>query len=140
MQQPQITLNHIGVATDRLPELKKLFQLLGIAEGPVESVPEQGVDVHFQTLEGAAPHIEFLEVKDPEGTVAQFIKKRGPGIHHLSFEVATGGLDPLCMKLKQAGYRLTYDAPKKGAQGMRMNFIHPASASGVLIELMEKAA
>ncbi len=138
-QSPSITLNHIGVATNQLTQLKRLFQILGILPGITESVPEQGVDVHFYNLTGQAPHIEFLEVTDPEGTVAQFIKKRGPGVHHLAFEVAAGSLDRLCDELKKEGYRLTYDAPKKGAQSMRINFIHPATASGLLIELMEKS-
>lgn len=99
----------------------------------------QGVQVHFFNLPGDAPHLELLEVKDPEGTVSKFIKKRGPGIHHLSFSVESGKLDSLCAALKNEGFRFTYDTPQKGAQGMRINFIHPATAGGVLIELMEAA-
>ena len=74
---------------------------------------------------------------DPEGAVAKFIQKRGPGIHHLSFRVEKGELDPLCDKLKAEGYRLIYDAPRDGAHQMRINFIHPSSAGGILIEVME---
>ena len=137
-----VTLNHIGIATESgdgksSQQLEKLFKLLKINRGISESVPEQGVDVHFFNLDGTPPHLELLAVKDPNGTVAQFIKKRGPGIHHLSFQVEQGTLDSLCTKLLGEGFKLIYDRPKAGAQNMRMNFVHPATAGGILIELME---
>ncbi len=134
-----LTLNHIGVAVKDLPEMKKLFAVLGLSITGTEPVPEQGVTTHFLPLPKAAPSIELLEVTDPEGTVAQFIKKRGPGIHHLSFTVTKGELDTLCEKLVQSGYRMIYPSPKNGAHSMRINFIHPASAGGMLIEIMEPA-
>jgi methylmalonyl-CoA/ethylmalonyl-CoA epimerase len=136
--KPTVTLNHIGIATATgNTQLEKLFRILGITRGISEPVAEQGVNVHFFNLEGTPPHLELLEVQDPEGTVAGFIKKRGAGIHHLSFLVETGKLDELCARLKTEGYKFTYEQPKKGAQNMRINFIHPTTAGGVLIELME---
>lgn len=132
-----ITLNHIGVAVQNLPELKRLFSLLGLQVTSTEPVPEQGVTTHFLPLPLQPASIELLEITDPEGTVAKFVAKRGPGIHHLSFTVLPGELDPLCAKLVHEGYRLTYAAPKSGAHSMRINFIHPATAGGMLIELME---
>jgi methylmalonyl-CoA epimerase len=132
-----IRLDHIGVAVKDLPQLKRLFEILGLTVSHTESVPDQGVNTHFLPLPRETTSIELLEVTDPEGTVAKFIEKRGPGIHHLSFAMKTGELDPLCAKLRTAGYRLTYDAPKAGAHSMRVNFIHPASAGGLLIEVME---
>jgi methylmalonyl-CoA/ethylmalonyl-CoA epimerase len=133
------TLDHIGVAVADLPGLQRLFQLLGLNTGHIESVPEQGVRAHFIPLPLAQAQLELLEVTDPEGTVARFIQKRGPGIHHLSFRVPAGELDALCAKLKEEGYRLIYDSPKAGAHQMKINFIHPASAGGMLIEVMEPA-
>ena len=88
-------------------------------------------------VERKGSHLELLEVSHPEGPVAKFIQKHGPGIHHLSFRLNAGELDPLCAQLIAEGYRLTYPAPKPGAHQMRINFIHPASAGGILIELME---
>jgi methylmalonyl-CoA epimerase len=132
-------LNHIGIAVSQLPELKRLFLLLGLTTTHSEAVPEQGVVTHFLPLPREQASLEFLEVSDPEGTVAKFIQKRGPGIHHLSFEVPTGTLDGLCKTLGESGYRLIYAAPKPGAHAMRVNFIHPQSAGGILIEVMEKA-
>lgn len=135
-----ITLNHIGIATQSgNSDLARLFQILGFTRGVSEKVADQGVSVHFFNLEGTPPHLELLEVDDPEGTVAKFIQKRGPGIHHLSFLIDSGGLDPLCAKLKNEGFKFTYESPKRGAQNMRINFIHPATSGGVLIELMESA-
>lgn len=133
----KVSLNHIGVAVNQLPEMKKLFSLLGLSVDHTEAVPDQGVVTHFIPLPVQPAAVELLEVTDPEGTVAKFIGKRGPGIHHLSFTVEKGELDPLSKKLRDAGYRLIYDQPKNGAHAMRINFIHPASAGGILIEIME---
>jgi methylmalonyl-CoA epimerase len=132
-------LNHIGIAVADLPQVKKLFSILGFAVAGTENVPEQGVNTHFLPLPHQPAQLELLEVVDPQGTVAKFIEKRGPGIHHLSFTVARGELDPLCGKLKHEGFRLIYEAPKAGAHRMRINFVHPAAAGGMLIEIMEPA-
>ena len=134
----KVTLNHIGIATaSGNTQLEKLFRILGITRGVSEEVKDQGVNVHFFNLEGTPPHLELLEVLDPAGSVAKFIEKRGAGIHHLSFQVESGSLDSLSDTLKKEGFKFTYEAPKLGAQDMRINFIHPATAGGVLIELME---
>ncbi|MBC7692806.1 MAG: methylmalonyl-CoA epimerase [Methylotenera sp.] len=135
-----VSLNHIGIAVSHLPEIQKLFSLLGLNVGHTEPVPEQGVTTHFIPLPRVDTALELLEVTDPVGTVAKFIDKRGPGIHHLSFIVGKGELDALCQKLRSAQVRLIYDAPKAGAHRMRINFIHPGSAGGILIELMEPQA
>jgi methylmalonyl-CoA/ethylmalonyl-CoA epimerase len=135
-----ITLNHVGIAVEKPDALSRLFKILGFTKGRVEAVEDQGVQTHFFGTPEIDVHLELLEVIDPEGTVAKFIQKRGPGIHHLSFLVPTGLLDAKCQELVAAGYRLTYPAPKSGAQNMRINFIHPATTGGVLIELMEPAA
>jgi methylmalonyl-CoA epimerase len=134
-----IRLNHIGIAVADLPALTRLFGILGLEVNHIEPVPEQGVRTHFLPIQpdASGSHLEFLEVLDPQGTVAQFIQKRGPGIHHLSFTVPKGNLDALCRRLKEEGYRLIYEQPKAGAHQMRINFIHPASAGGMLIEIME---
>jgi methylmalonyl-CoA/ethylmalonyl-CoA epimerase len=136
-----VILNHIGIAVADLPGVKKLFAILGMGVTQVEPVQEQGVQTHFLpfAVEGDGSHLELLEVTDPEGTVAKFIQKRGAGIHHLSFRVGKGELDPLCARLASEGYRLIYDRPRPGAHRMRINFLHPASAGGMLIELMEPA-
>jgi methylmalonyl-CoA/ethylmalonyl-CoA epimerase len=137
MLEVGIHLDHIGIAVSHLPEMKKLLSLLGLQAGHIEDVPEQGVRTHFFPVSGERSHLELLEPVDSQGTVSKFIEKKGAGIHHLSFRVAAGRLDSLCQKLRDEGYRLIYENPKAGAHGMRINFIHPASAGGILIEIME---
>jgi methylmalonyl-CoA/ethylmalonyl-CoA epimerase len=132
-------LNHIGIAVSDRAKLEKLFRLLGLSVARSEPVPEQGVVTHFLPMPQTVTSLELLEATDPQGTIAKFIASRGPGIHHLSFELRTGELDPLSARLAAEGFRLIYEAPRPGAHGMRVNFIHPASAGGVLIEVMEKS-
>ncbi len=133
----KIWLNHIGVAVSDPAGLTRTLELLGFGKTHVEDVPEQGVRTHFIPLSQATTQVELLEVTDPEGTVAKFLEKKGPGVHHLSFEVERGALDGLVAKLSAAGLQWIYPAPRPGAHGMRVNFVHPKSAGGVLIELME---
>lgn len=136
----KIWLNHIGIAVQEPEALTRTLALLGFSKTHVEEVPEQGVRTHFIPLTPASTQVELLEVMDPQGTVAKYLEKKGPGVHHLSFEVEVGQLDLLQKKLAEAGLQWIYPAPKPGAHGMRVNFIHPKSAGGVLIELMEKKA
>lgn len=133
------SLNHIGIAVSDLNAMKRLFAILGLSVDHVEAVPEQGVVTHFLPLPLEQGNLEFLEPTDPEGTISKYLQKKGPGIHHLSFKVKTGELDSLSDRLRGEGYRLIYDASRMGAHGMRVNFIHPASAGGILVEIMEKA-
>lgn len=139
-EKTKIALNHIGVAVSDLPGMKKLFSILGLSIDHTEAVPDQGVVTHFIPLPVLPAAIELLEVTDPAGTVQKYIDKRGPGIHHLSFTVEKGTLDSLCTKLSSEGYRMIYPSPKLGAHSMRINFIHPASAGGMLIEIMEPSS
>ncbi len=117
--------------------MKRLFGLLGFGVAHTEAVPSQGVTTHFLPLPRVETNLELLEVTDPQGTVAKFIEKRGPGIHHLSFELPKGSLDSTTQTLRDAGYRMIYDAARPGAHQMRVNFIHPSTAGGLLIEIME---
>ena len=132
-----VTLNHIGIAVEDLPQVKKLFSILGLSVISKEVVPEQQVITHFLPLPLAPGQLELLEPTESAGTIGQFIKKKGPGIHHLSFSVPIGELNTLCQSLRSSGYRLIYDQSRTGAHGMKINFIHPSSTGGILIELME---
>lgn len=132
------SLDHIGIAVGNLPELRKLFGILGFDESHQEKVEDQGVMTHFLPMP-EPPRLELLVPleDDTDGAITRFVQSRGPGIHHLSFRVKNGELDPLCGRLRQEGYRLVYDEPRGGAHGMRINFIHPKTAGGILIEIME---
>ena len=136
------SLNHIGIAISDLPQMTKLFGLLNLKIDHSEKVLEQGVVTHFLPLplptSGKPSSLELLEpIRSEEGTIALFLKKKGPGIHHLAFSVNKGELDPLSERLRNEGFRLIYEQSQSGAHGMRVNFIHPGSAGGILVELTE---
>ncbi len=81
--------------------------------------------------------IELLESTDPEGTIAKFIDKKGEGIHHLAFAVADGVQNAL-NEVAEKGVQLLDKAPRKGAEGLSIAFVHPKSTIGVLTEFCEK--
>ena len=130
-------LNHIGIAVEDLPRMKQLFALLNLSIQNTEDVPDQGVKTHFLPLPIEQVQLELLEPMNPSGPVAQFLQKKGPGIHHLAFTVRKGELDALCQTLRTEGFQLIYEQPRPGAHGMRVNFIHPKTSGGILIEVME---
>lgn len=132
-----IRLNHIGIAVTDLSKLNRILAILGITKLHSEEVADQQVNTHFFPVDGSKTNLELLEPLSKDSAIAKFIEKRGPGIHHLSFEVDRGELDPLSARIRAAGYRLIYDSPRSGAHSMRVNFIHPSDAGGVLIEIME---
>jgi methylmalonyl-CoA epimerase len=133
-----IVLDHAAVATREPEKLKRVLSLMGLTDSGTEDVAEQGVRTHFFKPASSTPMVELLEVIDPAGVVAKYLDKRGPGIHHLSFLVTE--LDALCAELRKNSIRLIYDAPRAGAHHTRVNFIHPESTGGILIEVSEKAS
>mgnify|MGYP003950655011 CR=1 FL=1 len=133
-------LNHIGIATNKVERLKKLFSILELEQESEEIVQEQGVKAFFIAASNPPEKkssLELLEPLDEQGTIAKYIDKKGCGVHHLSFEVKKGQLESLCKKLKDEGFRLIYDTPRDGAHNMKINFIHPVSTGGILVEVME---
>lgn len=137
MKKWNARLDHAAVATREPEKLKKVLELIGLGFTGTEPVPSQGVLTHFLKGEpNHIPQVELLEPTDNQGVIAKYLDKKGVGIHHLSFMV--DHLDALCGELKQNGVRLTYDAPREGAHHTRVNFIHPESTGGVLIEISEK--
>ena len=132
-----VSFDHAAIATRDPAKLKRVLEIIGLLDTGAEDVPSQGVKTHFLKPEqGQQTMVEILEVTDPQGTVAKYLDKKGPGIHHVSF-MATK-LDALCEELKRQGVRLVYDSPRPGAHQTRVNFIHPESTGGILIEVSEK--
>ena len=123
-------LEHVGIAADDLAATVATFQqLLGLAPYKAETVAREGVRTHF--LDTGAK-LELLEALTPESPVAAFLGKKGPGLHHLAFDV--DDLDATFARLKEAGLPLLADAPKAGADGKRIFFVHPKATRGVLVE------
>lgn len=131
-------LNHIGIAVSDPTRMERFFEVLGFRKDQLEEVPSEGVRTHFIPLPRAITQLELLEpLEGNQGAVAKFLEKRGPGVHHLSFQVEN--LEAVCKQLSLEGFRLIYGTPRSGAHSMRINFVHPASTGGILVELMEPA-
>ncbi len=126
-------VDHIGIAVASIAEGRKLYEAMGLHVEAIEEVPEEGVRVAFIPL--GATRIELLEPTSAESPIAKFLAKRGPGIHHLC--LASNELDADDAALRAAGVQLLRPEPTRGAGGTRVQFVHPRSAGGVLLELSE---
>ena len=130
-------IEHIGLAVADLQKASELYsQLLGVAPYKQEEVATEQVKTTF--FKTGDTKIELLESTSPEGAIAKFIAKRGEGIHHIAFEVED--IKAEMKRLKEAGFRLLSDEPKRGADNKWVCFIHPSSANGVLVELCQEQA
>lgn len=127
-------IDHVGIAVPDLDAAIAFYRdTLGLTLESVEVVADQKVRTAiFPTPAG---RIELLESTDPEGPIAKFIAKRGPGIHHLAVQV--DDVAARLVELEAAGVRLIDRAPRIGAGGHLIAFVHPAATGGVLLELCQ---
>lgn len=132
-----MTLDHLGIAVDS-PAATVLFAgLLGAAAYKTETVEREGVRTVFFGDGGAAraaPKVELLDATRDDSPVAKYLAKRGPGLHHIAFEVADLGRE--MDRVRALGIRCLADAPKPGADGTEIVFLHPKDTGGVLVELI----
>lgn len=127
-------LEHIGIAVENIEEADVLYsKMLGVGSYKIEEVASEGVRTAFYRV--GETKIELLEAVRPESAIAKFIEKRGPGIHHIAFDVAD--IRASMTRLKEAGFRLTQEEPFPGADNKLVCFVHPKSAGGTLIELCQ---
>ncbi len=127
-------VDHIGIATHQLDEALALWQdALGLAVDSTEEVAEQGVRVAMLAI--GETHIELLEPLSAGSPVGKFLEKRGPGIHHIAVRVSD--IRATLAQLKEKGTRLIDETPRVGARGCLVAFVHPSSANGVLLELVQ---
>ena len=127
---------HIGIAVENLKEAAVMMEsLLGIKPHTTEEVADQKVTASVFPVDGA--RLELLSATAEDSPIAKFIAKRGPGIHHICIEV--DDLPSELTRLKNAGFRLIDQAPRRGAQGRMIAFIHPSSTAGILVELQQKS-
>ena len=127
-------LDHVGIAVTSLDDAIPLWEtLLQASASSREVVESQGVEVVFL---GSGPgRVELLAAIRPNSPVAQFIERRGPGIHHLGYSVPA--LPAALEALRSEGYALVDESPREGAHGRRIAFLHPRALHGVLVELVE---
>jgi methylmalonyl-CoA/ethylmalonyl-CoA epimerase len=131
-------IDHVALAVaDRDAAARDLSAVFGLAAGAREHVAGQKTDVAFLHADAAASDGADLEICAPAGNPAleRFLAKRGPGLHHVCFEVED--LGGALAALKAAGVRLIDETPRPGARGHLVAFLHPAATGGVLFELCE---
>jgi len=129
------TLDHIGIAVGDLAQALAFYRdALGLEVEPPEEVPSQRVRAHFVPVGEAT--LELLEPTAPDSPIAKFIEKRGPGMHHVTLRV--DDLHEALGRLRARGVRLIDEAPREGAEGALIAFVHPASTHGVLVELKQR--
>lgn len=128
-------IHHIGIAVNKLDEAVKVYEtFLKDLELEYEDVASQKVKVAVIPLGDS--RIELLEPTADDSPIAQFMLKKGPGIHHICIEV--NDVKESLAALEEKGYRLIDKEPRDGAMGMRIAFVHPKSTGGVLMELCQK--
>jgi methylmalonyl-CoA/ethylmalonyl-CoA epimerase len=128
-------LDHIGIAVRSIAEARKFWEALGLRVAEIEEVPSEGVRVAMIPV--GEVRIELLEATNDNSPVARFLEKRGPGIHHLCLASDDLAIDDA--ELRAAGVELLRPEPTVGAGGSRVQFVHPRSAGGVLVELAEQS-
>jgi methylmalonyl-CoA/ethylmalonyl-CoA epimerase len=127
-------IEHLGIAVKSLETAIPFYEeMLGLKCYAIEEVAEQKVKTAFFKI--GQTKIELLESTDPEGPVGKFIEKKGEGIHHIAFAVE--GLQEALDSMAEKGVTLIDKAPRKGAEGLNIGFLHPKSTFGVLTELCE---
>jgi methylmalonyl-CoA epimerase len=127
------TIDHLGIAVKSLAVSKSFYEKLGLSISQEEVVESEQVRLVMVPLGDS--RLELLEPTSETSPVAKFISKRGEGLHHLSLRVPD--LTAVVEKLKRDGVRLVSNEIKVGAGGHRYVFVHPNSAGGVLLELVE---
>jgi len=126
-------IDHVAVAVPSIDEaLPKYRQVLGLEAGHREVVATQKVEAALLPLGDAA--IELIEPKGSD-SIARFLEKRGPGLHHVAVEVE--GIEEVLALLTSLGVPLIDQAPRAGAHGHKVAFVHPKATGGVLFELVE---
>jgi methylmalonyl-CoA/ethylmalonyl-CoA epimerase len=130
-----LKVEHIGIAVRHLEASDLLFEkLFGQASYKKESVESEGVTTSFFKV--GETKIELLEATREDSPIAKFIEKRGEGIHHIAYEVAD--IQAEMERLKNEGFILLNETPKRGADNKWVCFLHPKTTNGVLVELCQE--
>jgi LAO/AO transport system kinase len=130
-----VSIDHLGIAVKSLEQAAAFYESIGLAVGHRETVATE--KVHVAMLPAGDSRIELLEPSDADSPIAKFLEKRGPGLHHMALRVPD--LHAAVERLRASGARLLNE-PRRGAEGHLYVFVHPASAGGVLLELIQESA
>lgn len=128
-----IKINHVAIVVENIDEALKFWRdALGLSMDHLEDVPSQQSQVAF--LPVGSSEVELVAPTADDSGMAKYLDNKGPGMHHLCFEVSN--IEEILLKLKEKGVRLINETPQE-LPGRKMAFIHPKSTGGVLIELYE---
>ena len=128
-------LHHVAIVVESIDAARSVYvEALGMTPGTVETVADQGVNV--LVVQAGDQRIELVEPAGPDSPVSKFLAKRGGGLHHLAYRVEN--LEHALERLRAAGMDLIDDAPRPGAHGTLIAFLHPKGTCGVLTELVEE--
>jgi methylmalonyl-CoA/ethylmalonyl-CoA epimerase len=128
-------IEHIGIAVNSIEAAGAVYQKL-LNTGIYKTEPVSSEQVNTAFMQTGPNKIELLEALSADSAIAKFIAKKGEGIHHIAFEV--DNIRAEMQRLKQEGFVLLNEEPKRGADNKLVCFVHPKSANGVLIELCEE--
>ncbi len=129
-------LDHIAIAVKSISSARRIYEDMGMTfSDQIEEVKEQKVLTAFAQIDQNA-HIELLEPTSAESTIHKFIETKGEGIHHLCFKVPD--VKAKTAELTAKGYKFIYPEPRIGAGNCLVNFMHPKSTGGVLIEISQR--
>ena len=128
-------IEHIGIAVKNMDDANVLFEkMLGVPSYKMEAVESEGVLTSF--FQTGNNKIELLVATNPESPIAKFLEKKGEGIHHIAFDV--DDIEAEIARLKNEGFVLINEVPKKGADNKWVVFLHPKNTNGVLVELCQE--
>ena len=130
-----LKIDHLGIAVNSINEGKSFWSdVLGLKFEGSETVEAQKVTTAFFPVGDS--EVELLESTSPDGPVAKFIEKKGPGFQHVAFRVEN--IEEALKELKEKGITLIDEKPRTGAGGAKIAFLHPKATGGVLVELCER--
>jgi methylmalonyl-CoA epimerase len=129
-----VKIDHLGIAVNSLSAAKTIYEKLGLNVSSEETVEQEQVRVVMVAV--GESRLELLEATSDDSTIAKFVAKRGEGLHHVCLRVPD--LHAAVDRLRKDGMRLVSDEIKTGAGGHQYVFVHPASAGGVLLELVQE--
>jgi len=125
--------DHVGIAVRSIDEKLAVYSKLGDFDIKQTEVPGQKAKIAL--LHAGETSVELLEPLSADSSLAKFIQERGEGLHHIAFAVED--IEATMNQLKDRGFRFIYERPADGKFGSKVNFIHPKSAGGVLVELTQ---
>jgi methylmalonyl-CoA epimerase len=135
LQAKDVALDHVGIAVRSIAAARGFYEALGLTVGREETVEQESVRAAMVPLGGT--RLELLETAQEDSVIGRFVAKRGEGLHHIAVRIAD--VDAAFARMRAEGVRLVSEEVRVGAGGHRYFFVHPASAGGVLVEVVGDA-